>query len=239
MWQQAQWSVVGATRNWNRSVGIIRWRYCESIRLPYWHTGVQSGLVARPKSAPPTAKASDSAAPLPAASMPRKSMVSESTCTRTYLPDASHFSRGEPLREATERCATRQPQRNCRFGSVGERLPAGARPAQRTGAFRTANPRRQPRSSAACRGSKFPSYPERAHRPPTHKDMGTLVRPRKRCGYATRCLCSIPNVRRRLPAAVQESSLVGKVAKETDHIQWPCAAPHHALIRIGSDASAV
>jgi hypothetical protein len=168
MWQQAQWSVVGATRNWNRSVGIIRWRYCESIRLPYWHTGVQSGLVARPKSAPPTAKASDSAAPLPAASMPRKSMVSESTCTRTYLPDASHFSRGEPLREATERCATRQPQRNCRFGSVGERLPAGARPAQRTGAFRTANPRGQPRSSAACRGSKFPWKLPRARPPPAH-----------------------------------------------------------------------
>jgi hypothetical protein len=100
--------------------------------------------------------------------MPRKSMVSESTCTRTYLPDASHFSRGEPLREATERCATRQPQRNCRFGSVGERLPAGARPAQRTGAFRTANPRGQPRSSAACRGSKFPWKLPRARPPPAH-----------------------------------------------------------------------
>jgi len=198
MWQQAQWSVVGATRNRNRSVGIIRWRYCESIHLPYWHTGVQSGLVARPKSAPPTAKASDSAAPLPAASMPRKSMVSESTCTRTYLPDASHFSRGEPLREATERCATRQPQRNCRFGSVGERLPAGARPAQRTGAFRTANPRGQPRSSAACRGSTSQVTPS-ASRAPTHKHMGTLVLLAAKTVWLTRCLCSIPNVRRRLP----------------------------------------
>ena len=88
------------------------------------------------------------------------------------LPDASPFSRGAPL------SAVRQPQRNCRFGSVDERLPAGARPAQRTGAFRTANPRGQPRSSAACRGSTFPSYPERAPRAhtQTHGHAGAVGR---------------------------------------------------------------